>query len=41
MVGEHTHKTYTLGQRVRVVVTNADKQLGTIDFEFPDSGKPV
>lgn len=37
MVGEHTHKTYKLGQKVRVVVTNADKQLGTVDFEFPES----
>lgn len=36
MIGEHTHKTYTLGQKVRVFVINADKQLGTIDFEFSD-----
>lgn len=37
MIGEHTHKVYTLGQRVRVLVVNADKQLGTVDFEFPDT----
>ncbi len=39
MVGERTHKVYTLGQKVRIVVTGADKQLGTIDFEFADDGE--
>lgn len=34
MVGEHIHKTYTLGQRVRVAVIGADKKLGTVDFEL-------
>jgi ribonuclease R len=34
MVGEHTNKVYSLGQKVRIVVTGADKQMGTIDFEM-------
>ena len=32
MVGEHTKKTYKLGQTVTVEVTSADKLLRTIDF---------
>lgn len=32
MVGDHTKKTYKLGQTVRVEVLNADKLLRTIDF---------
>ena len=32
MVGEHTKKTYNLGQKVKVQVTNADKLMRTIDF---------
>ena len=32
LVGEHTKKTYKLGQRVKVRVDNADKMLRTIDF---------
>jgi ribonuclease R len=34
MVGEHTKKTYKLGQTVKVQVENADKLLRTIDFAF-------
>ncbi|MBE5968294.1 MAG: ribonuclease R [Lachnospiraceae bacterium] len=32
MVGEHTKKTYNLGQKVKIEVTAADKLLRTIDF---------
>ncbi|HHV10700.1 MAG TPA: ribonuclease R [Clostridiales bacterium] len=32
MVGEHTKKTYKLGQKVMVQVVNADKIMRTIDF---------
>lgn len=34
MVGEHTKKTYNLGQTVTVEVISADKLLRTIDFAF-------
>ena len=34
MVGEHTGKTYKLGQTVRVRVTDADKLLRTVNFEI-------
>ena len=34
MVGEHTGKTYKLGQTVRVKVTGTDKLQRTIDFVF-------
>lgn len=34
MVGEHTKKTYKLGQKVTVEVIAADKLLRTIDFAF-------
>ncbi len=34
LVGEHTHKTYKLGQIVRIRVTGADRQLRQIDFEL-------
>jgi ribonuclease R len=34
MVGEHTKKTYKLGQTVTVELVNADKFLRTIDFVF-------
>lgn len=34
MVGEHTKKTYKLGQKVKVKVISADKFLRTIDFAF-------
>lgn len=32
MVGEHTHKTYKLGQKLRVTLDAVDKILRTIDF---------
>ncbi len=32
MVGEHTKKTYKLGEKVKVVVDSVDKILKTIDF---------
>ena len=34
MVGEHTGKTYKLGENVRVRVSDADKLLRTINFEL-------
>ena len=34
MIGEHTRKTYKLGQTVTVEVIAADKMLRTIDFMF-------
>jgi ribonuclease R len=34
MIGEHTKKTYKLGQKVIVEVISADKLLRTIDFAF-------
>ena len=34
MVGEHTKKTYKLGEKVKVVVTGVDKLMRTIDFEI-------
>jgi len=34
MIGEHTKKTYKLGQKVKVEVISADKLLRTIDFAF-------
>lgn len=34
MVGEHTKKTYKLGEKVKIVVTGADKLMRTIDFEI-------
>ncbi|MGB8453348.1 MAG: ribonuclease R [Anaerocolumna sp.] len=36
MVGEHTRKTYKLGEKVLVEVLAADKLLRTIDFAFVD-----
>lgn len=39
MVGEHTKKTYKLGEKVKIVVTGADKLMRTIDFEIaPEEG---
>lgn len=32
LVGEHTRRTYKLGQRVKVEVVGADKALKTIDM---------
>lgn len=37
MVGEHTNKTYKLGEKIEVVVAGVDKLLKTIDFELPHS----
>lgn len=37
MVGESTGKRYKLGQRIKVVVDNADKFMRTIDFVLPES----
>lgn len=34
MVGEHTHKTYKLGQRVLIEVLATDKMLRTVDFDL-------
>lgn len=34
MVGEHTKKTYQLGERLRIVVAGTDKLGKTIDFEL-------
>ena len=39
MVGEHTKKTYRLGESVRIRVTGADKLLRTIDFEIVQEGE--
>lgn len=36
MIGEHTKKTYKLGQKVTVEVIGADKLQRTIDFDFVD-----
>ncbi len=36
MVGEHTKKTYKLGQKITVEVVNADKIMRTIDFEITE-----
>ena len=36
LVGEHTKKTYKLGQRVKVRLDNADKMLRTIEFGLVD-----
>lgn len=36
MIGEHTNKTYKLGEKIEVVVTGADKLLKTIDFELAE-----
>lgn len=42
MVGEHTNTTYNLGQKIKVVVTNVDKLLKTIDFEIaPEEGEEL
>ena len=34
LIGEHTGKTYKLGQSVRVRVTDADKLQRTVNFEI-------
>lgn len=38
MVGEHTHKTYKLGQKIRVRVEAVDKVLRMIDFAPVEEG---
>ncbi len=35
LIGEHTKKTYKLGQKVRIQVSGVDKLQKTIDFELP------
>lgn len=35
-IGENTHKTYTIGDRVKVVLTRASLETRTIDFDFVD-----
>lgn len=36
MVGEHTGKVYTLGQKVRIIVASVDKLTRTVDFVLAD-----
>ena len=36
MVGQHTGKTYKLGQTIKVMVERADKLDRTIDFIIPE-----
>ncbi len=38
MTGEHTNKTYRLGQRVHIRVIDTNRLLRTIDFEIVDEG---
>ena len=33
-IGENTHKTYTIGDKVRVILVRASLEMRTIDFEF-------
>lgn len=33
-IGENTHKTYTIGDKVKVVLTRASLETRTIDFDF-------
>ncbi len=40
MVGEHTGKVYTLGQKVRVVVAAVDKLTRTVDFVLTEEEEP-
>lgn len=40
MVGNHTGKTYKLGQKLRVKVVGADRLQRTIDFEIVEKGEP-
>ncbi len=37
--GEHTHKTYNIGDKVRVMLTRASLETRTIDFEFVNNDK--
>lgn len=34
--GEHTHRSFSLGQKVRIMVIGADKLMGTVDFRLAD-----
>ncbi|MDE7300072.1 MAG: S1 RNA-binding domain-containing protein, partial [Lachnospiraceae bacterium] len=36
LVGEHTHRTFKLGQKVRVVIAGTDKIMRTIDMRIAD-----
>jgi len=36
MIGERTHKTYSLGQQVTVIVDRVDELAGNIDFSFKE-----
>lgn len=36
IIGEHSHREYTIGQRVRVCVNQTDEDLRTIDFLLMD-----
>ena len=36
LVGEVTHKTYRLGEKVKIMVIAADKETKTIDFKLID-----
>lgn len=42
-IGENTHKTYTIGDKVRVVLTRASLETRTIDFDFveEDEGEKI
>lgn len=39
MVGEHTKKTYKLGEKIKIRVLSVDKIVRTIDFELADEEK--
>lgn len=39
MVGEHTHQTYKLGQKIKVTVSAVDKILRTIDFGIAEDAE--
>ena len=39
LVGETTHRTYSLGQKVKIRVKAADKTIGTVDFLIADDVK--
>ena len=39
MIGEHTKKTYKLGEKVKVVVDSVDKILRTIDFVLAEESE--
>jgi len=41
MTGEMSHKTYNLGDKVKIVVAGADKLMKTIDFVMADEGEDV